>query len=138
MWLTLCHKSPLQGQFNEEFGKQFITKIALTLEAIWNLRNIVTHGRGLVNILSTISFLEFRVHEHLDALNAKETWAPQRNAKWACPPSRVIKLNVDAAVLKDHTRLVVIAHDEYRKVIKVWAKDHILCNSIMPKAFAIL
>ena len=75
--------------------------------------------RGLVNIISTINCLELQVHKHLAALNAEETWAPQGNAKWACPPSGVIKLNVDAAILKDHIRLVVIAGDEYGKVIKV-------------------
>ncbi len=75
--------------------------------------------RGLVNIISTINCLELQVHKPLAALNAEETRAPQGNAKWACPPSGVIKLNVDAAILKDHIRLVVIAGDEYGKVIKV-------------------
>ena len=45
--------SPLQGQLDEELGTQFTTKIALTLKAIWSLRNIVAHGRGIV-----ISFLQ--------------------------------------------------------------------------------
>jgi hypothetical protein len=111
-------QSPLQGQHDGELGMQFTTKIALTLAAIWNLRNIVAHGRGLVNILSIINCLELRVHEHLASLNAEETRVPQGNAKWACLPSRVIKLNVNADVLEDHTRLVVVARDEYGKVIK--------------------
>ena len=64
--------------------------------------------------------------------------APLDNAKWACPPSGQIKLNVDVVVLKDHTRLAVIARDEHRKVIKAWAKDHILCDSMMAEAFPIL
>ena len=64
--------------------------------------------------------------------------APQGNAKWACPASGVIKLNVDAAFLKDDTRLAVIARDKYGKVIKAWAKEHILCDSIMVEAFSIL
>ena len=50
----------------------------------------------------------------------------------------MIKLNVDAAVLKDHSRLAVIARDEYGKVITTWAKDYILCDSMMAKAFSIL
>jgi hypothetical protein len=50
----------------------------------------------------------------------------------------VIKLNVDAVVLKDHRRLAIIARDEYGKMIKAWAKDHVLCDSIMAKDYAIL
>ncbi len=50
----------------------------------------------------------------------------------------LIKLNVDAAFLKDDTRLAVIARDEYGKVIKAWAKEHILCDFIMVEAFSIL
>ena len=50
----------------------------------------------------------------------------------------MIKLNVDAVALKDHRRLAIIAWDEYEKMIKAWAKDHVLCDSIMAKDYAIL
>jgi hypothetical protein len=33
-------------------------------------------------------------------------------ARWSYPPSRVTKLNVDAAVLKNSTKLAVVARDD--------------------------
>ena len=74
-------QNPLQAQYDEELVKQFMTRMALTLEAIWNLKNIVAHGRGSVNILSTINCLELRVHEYLSTLDFEETQVPQGNAK---------------------------------------------------------
>ncbi len=74
-------QNPLQAQYDEELVKQFTTRMALTLEAIWNHKNIVAHGRGSVNILSTINYLELRVHEYLSTLDFEETQVPQGNAK---------------------------------------------------------
>ena len=91
----------LYGMGNKELVEQCSYKMALTLEAIWNLRNLVAHKNEKVNILTTINCLELKVQEHLAANCGGEDLRPQGNFKWSCPPSRVIKLNVDAAVLKE-------------------------------------
>ena len=50
----------------------------------------------------------------------------------------MVKLNIDVAILNDHTTLVVVAWDNIVEILKAWAKDHLLCEPVQAEAKAIL
>ena len=50
----------------------------------------------------------------------------------------MIKLNVDAAVSKDHTILAVVARDTKGEILKAWTTDHQLCEPGQAEAETIL
>jgi hypothetical protein len=92
----------VHGQKNEYLNAQCTIKLALTIEAIWKLRNLVVHNNVCVNLISIIQGLELRMIEHLDALKGANIARSPELCCWKCPPSGVIKLNVDAAVARDY------------------------------------
>jgi hypothetical protein len=128
---------PPYGQRHEEAFEHCSIKLAITIEAIWNLRNTVAHDNGKVNHRTIINNLELRVQEHIAATCNGESLKPQGPLRSSCPPIGTIKLNVDAAVLKDHTQLAVVARDDQGQVLKAWSKEHILCQPMQAEASAI-
>ena len=51
----------------------------------------------------------------------EDTWYLTEHTHWHCPPIRVIKFNIDAAISKEVTTLVVVAQDKNRQILKAWA-----------------
>ena len=117
----------MHGQKDEYLNAQCTIKLALTIEAIWKLRNLVVHNNVCVNLISIIQGLELRMIEHLDALKGANIARSPELCCWKCPPSGVIKLNVDAAIARDSTTLAVVACDDHGRVLKAWKREHILC-----------
>ena len=110
---------------------QCTLQMALTLEAIWNHRNQVAFNDGKTNLITIINILEQRVKEYLPIIHHEAV-------HWTCPPTGMIKLNVDVAISKSHTTLAVVAWDEKRAIIKAWAKDNPLCEPLNAEVDAIL
>ena len=114
-------------------------QMAVTMEAIWHLRNQVLHNGNEVNIISTICNAKNRVKEYLIALDHEQD--KDRSVKltsWIPPPKNYIKLNVDVAVSQAFTSLAVVARNEFGEVLKVWAKIHDLCTPTQAEATAIM
>jgi ribonuclease HI len=111
--------------------------MALTLEAIWHLRNQVVHGGEQIKIHSVIKNPEMRVRESLMAFLKEERWNLIEYTHWHRPPNGVIKLNVDVAISKEFTTLAVVARDENGQILNAWAKEHILCDPLQAEAAAL-
>ena len=115
-----------------------ILQMAVTMEAIWHLRNQVRHNGSEVNIISTIYNAENRVKEYLMALDHEHDKDRSEELTSWMPPSRnYIKLNVDDAVSQAFTSLAMVARNESGKVLKVWTKIHDLCSPTQVEAAAI-
>ena len=52
-------------QLPKESSEQLSLQMIITFEAIWNLRNQITHSGGEINLVSTIRGIEARVQEFL-------------------------------------------------------------------------
>jgi hypothetical protein len=52
-------------QLPKETSEQLSLQMIITFEAIWNLRNQITHSGGEINLVSTIRGIEARVQEFL-------------------------------------------------------------------------
>ena len=100
-------------------------------DAIWNHRKQVAFNDGKTNLFTVINILEQRVKEYLPMIYNEAI-------HWTCPPTGMIKLNVDVAISKSHTTLVVVARDKKGAIIKAWAKDNPLCEPLNAEADAIL
>ena len=100
-------------------------QMAVTIGAIWHLRNKVWHNGSEVNIISVICNAENRVKEYLNALDHEQDKdRSEELTSWIPPPKNYIKLNVDAVVSQAFTSLDVVARNEFGEVLKVWAKIH--------------
>uniref|UniRef100_A0A2N9I6C8 RNase H type-1 domain-containing protein n=1 Tax=Fagus sylvatica TaxID=28930 RepID=A0A2N9I6C8_FAGSY len=113
------HSADLSPKKEQE---QNSLRMALTLEAIWNLRNQVLHKGRKVNILSVINLLEIRYNEFVQMLGHKGSITAPEAMRWQKPPTGTIKLNVDATLNKNSAWLGVVARDEKGIILKVWAK----------------
>ena len=58
--------------------------------------------------------------------------------RWLTPPPNVVKLNVDAEILRNHSTLAIIARNDKGEVLKVWAKQSNCCNPLQPETLAVL
>ena len=113
-------------------------QMAVTMEAIWHLRNQVRDNGSEVNIISTICNAEKRVKEFLLVLDHEhDKDRSEELTSWLPPPRNYIKLNVDAAVSQAFTSLVVVAINEFGEALKVWTKIHDLCSPTQAEANAI-
>ena len=113
-------------------------QMAVTMEAIWHLKNQVRHNGSEVNIISTICNAENRVKEFLLVLDHEhDKDRSEELTSWLPPPRNYIKLNVDAAVSQAFTSLVVVAINEFGDALKVWTKIHDLCSPTQAEANAI-
>jgi len=114
-------------------------QMAVTMEAIWHLRNQVWRNGSELNIIFTIYNTENRVKEYLNALDhEQDNDRREELTSWIPPPKNYIKLNVDDVVSQAFTSLVVVARNEFREVLKVWAKIHDLCTPTQAEIAAIL
>ena len=69
----------------------------------------------------------------------EERWHLIEHTHWHYPPNGVIKLNVDDAISKEFTTLVVVVvWDENGQILKAWAKEHILCDPLQAEVVALL
>ena len=100
-------------------------QMTIIMEAIWHLRNQVWHYGSEVNIISTICNAKNRVKEYLNTLDHEQN-KDRREELTSCisPPKNYIKLNMDAVVSQAFTSLVVVARNEFGKVLKI----HDLCT----------
>ena len=57
---------------------------------------------------------------------------------WTPPPTRIIKLNVDAAMLLANATIDVITRNEEEHLNKAWAKSFNTCDPLVVEAAAIL
>ena len=113
-------------------------QMAVTMEAIWHLRNQVRHNGSEVNIISTICNAENRVKEFLLVLDHEhDKDRSEELTSWLPPPRNYRKLNVDAAISQAFTSLAVVARNEFSEVLKVWTKIHDLCSPTQAEAVAI-
>jgi hypothetical protein len=81
---------------------QCILQMALTLDAIWNHRNQVALNERRTNLIRVISNLEQRENEYLSFMHQTTEQVLLGNVHWSCPPTGMMKLNVDAVVSKVH------------------------------------
>ena len=89
----------------------------------------MVHNGQNFNLLVVIKNLETRILEHI-----KE----QSYAFWKAPPPGAIKLNVDAATLRDKAFIAVIARDYGGSIIKAWAKQTVHLDPTVAEASAIV
>ena len=129
------HSADLSPKKEQE---QNSLRMALTLEAIWNLRNQVLHKGRKVNILSVINLLEIRYNEFVQMLGHKGSITAPEAMRWQKPPTGTVKLNVDATLNKNSAWLGVVARDEKGIILKVWAKDFPTCSPMVAEAAALL
>jgi hypothetical protein len=76
-------------------------------------------------MLVVIKNLEARIMEHINTLAYNEDLTEPKEmylAVWKPPQLDSIKLNVDAAFLRDKAFIVVTARDSGGSFIKAWAK----------------
>ena len=99
----------LQVHNKKDLDMRCTIQVALTLEAIWNLRDLVAHGNADINILTTLKGLELKAQEHVKNLCIEEKVNSREPSCWSLPPLGKIKLNVDAAVYNECTKLAVVA-----------------------------
>uniref|UniRef100_A0A2N9GNN9 Reverse transcriptase domain-containing protein n=1 Tax=Fagus sylvatica TaxID=28930 RepID=A0A2N9GNN9_FAGSY len=122
----------------KESREQVSLQMIITLEAIWNLRNQITHNGGEINLISTIKGIEARVQEFLLSQELPPQHIHMDVTKWSTPPPNVVKLNVDAAILRNHSTLAVIARNDKGEVLKAWAKQSKCCDPLQAETSAIL
>jgi hypothetical protein len=58
--------------------------------------------------------------------------------RWLTPPPNVVKLNVDTAILRNHSILAVIARNDKGEVLKAWAKQSNCCDPLEAETSAVL
>ena len=122
----------------KESREQVSLQMIITLEAIWNLRNQITHNGGEINLISTIKGIEARVQEFLLSQELPPQHIHMDVTKWSTPPPNVVKLNVDAAILRNHSTLAVIARNDKGEVLKAWAKQSKCCDPLQAETSAVL
>ena len=122
----------------KESREQVSLQMIITLEAIWNLRNQITHNGGEINLISTIKGIEARVQEFLLSQEIPPQHIHMDVTKWSTPPPNVVKLNVDAAILRNHSTLAVIARNDKGEVLKAWAKQSKCCDPLQAETSAVL
>uniref|UniRef100_A0A2N9ED89 Reverse transcriptase zinc-binding domain-containing protein n=1 Tax=Fagus sylvatica TaxID=28930 RepID=A0A2N9ED89_FAGSY len=103
--------------------------------AIWNQ---ITHNGGEINLISTIKGIEARVQEFLLSQELPPQHIHMDVTKWSTPPPNVVKLNVDAAILRNHSTLAVIARNDKGEVLKAWAKQSKCCDPLQAETSAVL
>ena len=113
-------------------------QLAITIEAIWNLRNSVVHNGEQINIATTIKGTDFRFAECTEAREPMVDKDPNSVELWTRPPMGMVKLNVDAAILSDKCWLVVVARDDRGNIMKYWSKAIPLNEPVVAEANAIL
>uniref|UniRef100_A0A2N9FPZ2 Reverse transcriptase domain-containing protein n=1 Tax=Fagus sylvatica TaxID=28930 RepID=A0A2N9FPZ2_FAGSY len=121
----------------KESREQVSLQMIITLEAIWNLRNQITHNGGEINLISTIKGIEARVQEFLLSQELPPQHIHMDVTKWSTPPPNVVKLNVDAAILRNHSTLAVIARNDKGEVLKAWAKQSKCCDPLQAETSAV-
>lgn len=101
-------------------------RIAITLEAMWNLRNQILHNKELkVNLVSVIGNMELMILEYIRSIKGR----------WQKPPPGTIKINLDAAVNPDFTAVAAVARDDRGGWggggnLIAWAKKQVYCDAI--------
>ncbi|KAK7856556.1 hypothetical protein CFP56_022601 [Quercus suber] len=112
-----------------DFPEHAPLRIAITLEAMWNLRNQILQNKELkVNLVSVIGNMD-------DGTN--DIGAYQINkGRWQKPPPGTIKINIDAAVNPDFTAVDAVARDDGGEILEAWAKKQVYCDAIEAEAAA--
>ena len=60
------------------------------------------------------------------------------NTKWLCPPSGVVKFNVDAAFSNAYATVAVVARNVSGEVLNAWAKEYVCNDPLQAKTYAVL
>ena len=113
--------------------------MALTLEEIWNLRNLALHHGSPIDLLSSIRSIRIKFNELSLALAIPapgHTHAHQ--SSWSPPPPDWIKINVDAALSTTHASLAVVARDHLGVPIKIWARIIKVTSPLLAESEALL
>ena len=113
--------------------------MALTLEEIWNLRNLALHHGSPIDLLSSIRSIRIKFNELSLALAIPapgHTHAHQ--SSWSLPPPDWIKINADAALSTTHASLVVVARDHLGVPIKIWARIIKVTSPLVAESEALL
>uniref|UniRef100_A0A2N9GBE2 RNase H type-1 domain-containing protein n=2 Tax=Fagus sylvatica TaxID=28930 RepID=A0A2N9GBE2_FAGSY len=113
-------------------------QLAITIEAIWNLRNRVVHNGEQINIAVTIKGTEFRFAECIEAREPVVDKDPNSVKLWTRPPIGMVKLNVDATIFSDKCWLAVVARDDRGNIVKYWSKAIPPNEPVVAEANAIL
>ena len=112
--------------------------MALTLKAIWNLRDQVCFKCEKCNIIATIRMLNHKFHEFVIVDDQRAIHTPHEKIKWTKPPPGTMKLNVDASCSNDSSWLVVVARDDKGYIFKGWTKAFRSYDAVVAEAEAIL
>ena len=90
-----------ENMSSKQSQEQNSLRIALTLEAIWNLRNQVCFKGEKCNIIAIIMMLNHRFHEMVTVDDQIANQTSPEKILWTKPPLGTVKLNVDAACSSD-------------------------------------
>ena len=101
--------------------------MVIILETLWNLRNQVVHRECKFNVLSIIKNIESKMQEFAWAQEDEKMIVPTVDTIWICPPSGVVKFNVDAAFSNANATVVVVARNASGEVLNAWTKEYV-CN----------
>ena len=98
--------------------------MAITFEALWNLRNVVAFQREKVNLPVIIQNICNKAIEY--SLITEIVHHKEQDLDKVCrslpPSSNVVRLNVDAIVTNTFTTLAVVAENAFGEVLMTWTK----------------
>jgi ribonuclease HI len=127
-----------ENMSSKQSHEQNSLRIALTLEAIRNLRNQVCFKGEKCNIIAIITMSNHRFQEMVTVDDQIANQTPPEKILWTKPPSGTVKLNVDAACSSDSSWLAVVARDDQGSILKGWTKVFCSCEAVVAEAKAIL
>lgn len=100
-----------------EVKDQRSLQIALTLEAIWQLRNQVVHVGVQIQLLPVIKMLEHRYLEFLQLNYCEKVEKAAELCVWQSPSPGYFKCNLDEAITKDNAWIAVIARNDKGNIL---------------------
>ena len=97
--------------------------MALTLEEIWRVLNLVLHHKANIDIHAAVQSIRYRFQEYLTALSGPPHPTPSPVPScWVPPPPGSIKINVNAAISTSKAAFAVVTRDYLGAVVKIWAR----------------
>jgi hypothetical protein len=126
--------TPSDQSMKKMFLAHASVQFVLTLEAIWRFRNQHGHQANIENPIVSIKNLECRISGHFQNVWPESSSLNSKALHWSRPPSGIIKLNVDAAILPSTASIVVIAQNDAGLFIKAWAKAFNSCDPLVAEA----